>query len=293
MTGREACERLMAARRAGQGHPRLDDPPRPAAGGHRGRRRLRRRPAGRGARNFLRPIMGPPLDSNGRPHGRQVQGDEVERVEAGHLVVGEGEPEDVQVLGDPLRRDRLRDDHDVVLQVPAQHHLGRRRAVGGGDLGQHRRAHVTALERAVALEHDAALAVLGQALRRVLPRAPRDLVHRRRDSRSLVLISSSWSVLKLLTPIARARPSSRAAMNCSQVDDQAARVGRPVDQPEVDRGRRRARAGWPRACARTRPARSGGSLVVTKTSSRGTPLSRSARPTSPSLPYMVAVSMWR
>jgi hypothetical protein len=45
--------------------------------------------------------------------------------------------------------------------------------------------------------------------------------------------------------------------------------------------------------SRSRPALPEGSLVVTKTSSRGTPLSRSARPTSRSLPYMVAVSMWR
>jgi hypothetical protein len=49
------------------------------------------------------------------------------------------------------------------------------------------------------------------------------------------------------------------------------------------------------ACSvsRTRPERSGGNLVVRKTSSRGTALSRRARPTSPSLLYMVAVSMWR
>ena len=37
MTGREACERLHAPRRAGQGHPRLDDPARPAARGRRPR----------------------------------------------------------------------------------------------------------------------------------------------------------------------------------------------------------------------------------------------------------------
>ena len=36
VTGREVCERADGARRAGQGHPRLDHPPRPAAGGHRG-----------------------------------------------------------------------------------------------------------------------------------------------------------------------------------------------------------------------------------------------------------------
>jgi hypothetical protein len=45
--------------------------------------------------------------------------------------------------------------------------------------------------------------------------------------------------------------------------------------------------------ARSRPALPEGILVVTNTSSRGTPLSRTARPTSASLRYMVAVSMCR
>ena len=37
VTGREALRAAAGARRAGQGHPRLDDPARPAARGHRGR----------------------------------------------------------------------------------------------------------------------------------------------------------------------------------------------------------------------------------------------------------------
>ena len=45
-TGRELCERLLARRRAGQGHPRPHHPPRPAPGGDRERhRRADRRPA--------------------------------------------------------------------------------------------------------------------------------------------------------------------------------------------------------------------------------------------------------
>ena len=39
---------------------------------------------------------------------------------------------------------------------------------------------------------------------------------------------------------------------------------------------------------RSRPALSGGSFVVTNTAWRGRPLSRTARPTSASLPYIVA-----
>ena len=52
--------------------------------------------------------------------------------------VGELEAEDVEVLGDPRRRDRLRDHLAALLEVPAQHHLRRRLAVRGGDLADHR-----------------------------------------------------------------------------------------------------------------------------------------------------------
>ena len=48
-----------------------------------------------------------------------------------------------------------------------------------------------------------------------------------------------------------------------------------------------------RSTARSCPASLARSFVTRKTSSRGSPLSRSARPTSASLAYMVAVSTWR
>ena len=51
----------------------------------------------------------------------------------GHLVVAQLEVEDVDVLADPLRRDRLGDDDVAELQVPAQDRLGRRLAVARGD----------------------------------------------------------------------------------------------------------------------------------------------------------------
>ena len=63
---------------------------------------------------------------------------------------------------------RLRDHRNPMLDVPAQHHLRHRDAVPLGDLAQHRVAQVAALQRAVALEDDAALAVLRQPLRLVV-----------------------------------------------------------------------------------------------------------------------------
>src|SRR4051794_13657948 len=49
----------------------------------------------------------------------------VEGVDGDELVVGQVEVEDVEVLRDAVRLGRLRDDRAALLQVPAQHHLGR------------------------------------------------------------------------------------------------------------------------------------------------------------------------
>lgn len=56
--------------------------------------------------------------------------------DAGHLVAGEGEVEDVEVLRHPLGSNRFGNDDDVALGEPAQHDLGDGLAVGGADLGQ-------------------------------------------------------------------------------------------------------------------------------------------------------------
>ena len=61
------------------------------------------------------------------------------RVEAGdrpHALAGELEVEDVQVLGHPIRPDRLGDYDGVALDEPAQDHLADGLAVGGRDRGQ-------------------------------------------------------------------------------------------------------------------------------------------------------------
>ena len=76
MTGRQACERLMARGRAGQGHPRLDDPARPAAGHHRSGDRPRGGPARRRPRrlttyaNWRRDREGPGARLSSRLAGR-------------------------------------------------------------------------------------------------------------------------------------------------------------------------------------------------------------------------------
>src|SRR5690242_7332753 len=51
------------------------------------------------------------------------------RVDRGDLGVGEFEVEDVEVLFQALAADRLREDDEPLLQVPAQHGLRRRLVV--------------------------------------------------------------------------------------------------------------------------------------------------------------------
>src|SRR5215207_5324419 len=80
------------------------------------------------------------------PGGSEARGDHPavrpgERGDAAHLIVREREVEDGDVLGDALAVARLGNGDDArLLDVPAQHHLGRRLAVPGGDLGDHGRS---------------------------------------------------------------------------------------------------------------------------------------------------------
>ena len=61
----------------------------------------------------------------------------VERVDRGHLVGGELEVEDVDVLGDAVGLGGLRDDRAPVLDPPAQHDLGGGLAVRLSDAADH------------------------------------------------------------------------------------------------------------------------------------------------------------
>ena len=106
------------------------------------------------------------------------------RGDAGHLVVGELEVEDVDVLAHPLGADGLGDDDDVALDEPAQDDLGDGLAVRGADLAEDRVGEDVVLalgERAPGLDLHAVLAherLVGGAL---VERVRLDLVDRRRD----------------------------------------------------------------------------------------------------------------
>src|SRR5215218_3939969 len=62
----------------------------------------------------------------------------VERVDRGDLLGGQREVEDVEVLGDAVRLDRLGDRAEAVLDVPAQDDLRRGLAVLGRQIGDDR-----------------------------------------------------------------------------------------------------------------------------------------------------------
>ena len=113
----------------------------------------------------------PPLSAAGHHHLRSRAhpgaAGGVERVERGHVVVGQREVEDLRVLLDPLAVGRLREHDDVALQAPADEDLRRRAPEAIGDLPD---AVVTEMaagaERAVGLDdHIALLAAVQQARR--------------------------------------------------------------------------------------------------------------------------------
>ena len=203
----------------------------------------------------------------------------VEGVERGHVLGGEREVEDASVLDDALAVGGLRQDDQVALQAPAQEDLGRRaptrsatcRRAGRGDGG---RCPAGCRPRA----------------RRCAPRTPRAGAGGTRRGLNwtwlmtggVLTSGSSWSSsarLKFETPIERAKPRSRA-FHPRPRPPRGRR--RPVDDVEVDVVDVEALEAaldlglW--------VVRSGQNLVVMKTSSRGTPLSRSAGPTLASLP---------
>jgi len=79
-----------------------------------------------------------------------------EFVKSPHRVGIQREVEDVEVLGDAIGIDRLRNDDDAMLNVPSQHDLCRRGADGGCDLGDDGIVETALLDRAVPFEDDAA-----------------------------------------------------------------------------------------------------------------------------------------
>src|SRR3954452_7124535 len=101
-----------------------------------------------------------------------------------HLVVGELEAEDVDVLGHALGAHGFRDDDDVALDEPAQDDLRDRRTVRRADLAQRcvgEQAVAALCERAPGLDLHPALAHQLLVVRALEVRVRLDLVHRGRD----------------------------------------------------------------------------------------------------------------
>src|SRR3954454_9800378 len=106
----------------------------------------------------------------------------VERVDLLHVVVPELEVEHVEVLPHARGRDRLR-KHDVAaLDVPAEHHLGRRPPERVGDPRDHRVVEDVALrDRRPRFGGDAVLPAVGVDLLVGEVGVQLDLIHRRFD----------------------------------------------------------------------------------------------------------------
>jgi hypothetical protein len=69
---------------------------------------------------------------------QEQRGAVVHRGDARHVVVGEGEVEDVDVLGHPFGSDGLGDDDDAALDEPPQHDLSDGLAARDPDLAERR-----------------------------------------------------------------------------------------------------------------------------------------------------------
>src|SRR6478736_3401689 len=111
-------------------------------------------------------------------------GSRLEPSERSHLGVAQLEIEHRDVLPDPRRRGRLRDDDVAQLHVPAEHDLGRAAAVPPGQLDDDRVAERPALpERAPGLGDDVVAGVEAAQRRLLEVEVELDLVHGRDDVR--------------------------------------------------------------------------------------------------------------
>ena len=148
-----------------------------------------------------------------------------------------------------------------------------------GDLADDRVVEGAAAQRAVALEHDAALAVAVEDRAVEEQRAPLDLVDRRG------LAGLLGELVQLVERVVADADVAGQAL-VAGLDELAAtargrRRRRRASAPATGRrGRCAARRGCGAASRCPLPAFRGGHLVVTKTSSRSTPLSASPAPTS-------------
>src|SRR5262245_32634954 len=105
----------------------------------------------------------------------------VERVELGHVLVGEPEVEDLRVLGDALAVRRLRNDRNAPFDAPAQQYLGRSAPMASCDLRDDVAGEVAARsQRAVRLQRDPVPTAFVEESNAELVRAELHLIHDRR-----------------------------------------------------------------------------------------------------------------
>jgi hypothetical protein len=166
--------------------------------------------------------------------------------------------------------------------VPPHDDLRRRAAQPLGDAGDDGVLQRAALEAAVPLEDDAALAVPVEEGAVEQQRAPLALVHRRDDAGGLLQLVELCQREVADADVAHQPVLPRGDQVLPDLDARAV-VRRPVHEPQVERVEAQLLQALLEGLP-ARSARSGGSLLVTKTSSRATPLCRSAAPTWASLP---------
>src|SRR5262245_45285752 len=154
----------------------------------------------------------------------------VDRLEIGGREL---EVEDIRVLHDPLPASRLRDHHELVLQVPPDDHLSGRLAVPPRDLDDDRMIEAPGYEGAIALEDDPSLPGRLDDLPVVEERTPPDLIDGRRHSGLLgELIDLADRVV--------AHPNGARKTLSLRLDERppcghpCTATRRPMDEPEVD-----------------------------------------------------------
>ena len=268
----------------------------PRRGAHRGARR-----ADPAARVRVRPAASPPsrrsrTDRGGGRSGRPRPGRGRRSARGRRRSSSKSKSSKFSLIRSGV--DRLREDDEAALDVPAEHHLRGRAADPLGDLADRRVVeHLALRQRRPRLGRDAVLLVVGAHLAVLEVRVELDLVDGRDRRRSR-------------------RPAARGVdLEVGDADRAGApvRLGTPRAPSRWRRSRRRrasaaangsgtgrrSRSRAPRACRRMRGGRRrGGGRCCSACWSRRPrrdrgPTARIASPTSRSLPYISAVSMCR
>src|SRR5215472_6703397 len=192
---------------------------------------------------WLSRVLSHPATSGTREAGRLLTavrvragpGATVERLDRGHVTGGEREVEYVDVLPDPRRSDRLRNDDVSQLDVPAQDDLRRGLAVPARQRGDHRVSEDIPLgQRTPRLRHDAVRPVERTYLLLLESRMQLHLIDRGHDPAP---VQKGLQMPRLEVRHAnRPGPSARADLfeRLPGVEVDGRGRYRPVDQVEVD-----------------------------------------------------------